>query len=436
MKLGSWFDKRFHVLDSHPASMAKGWRSLLEEESEHQWVAITGFFVFIILGALVIQGTSTLPGVNYSNNGLDAIDGRVLDIVYGDSDTYTALILGDDGGMIFHYDDAGIVNDIGTDYDDVLGMTFMTELHDGSVVVSPSNNTLEVIHVNDENSQLTIIPLVSNEETFDVLDVAEQKSGDSYRWLMVTDEGESTSLRGFGTISSPLTSTQEAFGSATLTAAMVNSGNIHWNMVESLDDGTWIAIGSMTNSFGIDEDSPASPMRHPVIGFISWSEGPTSPMLTSIEELDKGEIHSLIRFDNGSLLAAGTDSAVHISKDRTTTNVDFSSVSATLDDNGVVWMFGSQGSTSIVRMVDGVAEKMPLAQPLPLTVETSDVSNGIVYAHGLNANGEPATYTVDSLASGSIASGRGFLNFMFVTASSIVMGVMIWTAFKRIWHIQ
>ena len=431
MKLGSLFNKRFHVLVSHPASMAKGWRSLLEEESEHQWVAITGFFVFIILGALLIQGTSTLPGVSYSNNGLDAIDGRVLDIVYGDSDTYTALILGDDGGMIFHYDDAGIINDIGTDYEDVLGMTFMTELHDGSVVVSPSNNTLEVLHVNDENAQRTIIPLTSNQETFDVLDVAEQRSGDSYRWLLVTDEGDTNSLRGFGSIASPLSLTQSAFGNATLTAAMVNSGNINWNMVESLDDGTWIAIGSMTNSFGIDEDSPASPTKHPVIGFITWSEGPTSPMLTSIEELDKGEIHSLIRLDNGSLLAAGTDSAVHISKDRTTTTVDFSSVSATLDDNGVVWMFGSQGSTSVVRMADGVAEKMPLAQPLPLTVETSDVSDGIVYAHGLNANGEPATYTIDSLASGSIESGRGFLNFMFVIATSVVMGVMIWTAFKR-----
>ena len=411
--------------------MAKGWRSLLEEESEHQWVAITGFFVFIILGALLIQGTSTLPGVSYSNNGLDAIDGRVLDIVYGDSDTYTALILGDDGGMIFHYDDAGIINDIGTDYEDVLGMTFMTELHDGSVVVSPSNNTLEVLHVNDENAQRTIIPLASNQERFDVLDVAEQRSGDSYRWLLVTDEGDTNSLRGFGSIASPLSLTQSAFGNATLTAAMVNSGNINWNMVESLDDGTWIAIGSMTNSFGIDEDSPASPTKHPVIGFISWSEGPTSPMLTSIEELDKGEIHSLIRLDNGSLLAAGTDSAVHISKDRTTTTVDFSSVSATLDDNGVVWMFGSQGSTSVVRMTDGVAEKMPLAQSLPLTVETSDVADGIVYAHGLNANGEPATYTIDSLASGSIESGRGFLNFMSVIATSVVMGVMIWTAFKR-----
>ena len=412
--------------------MAKGWRGLLEEESEHQWLAITGFFVFIIIGALAIQGTSSLPGVEYRSNGLDAVDGRVLDIIYGDSGTYTALILGDEGGIILHQDDAGILNDIGANYDDVLGMTFMTELHDGSIVVSPSNNTLEIIHVNAEVSQRTILPLNSNQEVFDVVDVAEQPNGDSYRWLMVTDEGDSTSLRGFGSVGSELLPAQDAFGNATLTAAMVNSGNIAWNMVEALDDGTWIAIGLTTNAFGADEDSPAAPMKHPVIGFISWSAGPTSPMLTSIEELDKGEIHSLVRLDNGTLLAAGTDSAVHIAKDRTTTTVDFSSVSATLDENGAVWLFGSAGSTSVVRMVDGVAEKMPLAQPLLLTIETSDVSNDVVYAYGINANGDAATYSIDTLAIGSIESGRGFLNFLFVTASTVVIGVMLWTASKRI----
>ena len=411
--------------------MAKGWRGLLEEESEHQWIAIAGFFVFIILGALAIQGTSSLPGVEYRSNGLDAVDGRVLDIVYGDSGAYTAMILGDEGGLMLHHDDAGILNDIGSNYDDILGMTFMTELHDGSIVVSPSNNTLEIIHVNAEISQRTILPLNSNQENFDVLDVAEQRNGDSYRWLMVTDEENSTSLRGFGSVGSSLLPAQDAFGGATLTAAMVNSGNIAWNMVEALDDGTWIAIGSTTNAFGADEDSPAAPMKHPVIGFISWSAGPTSPMLTSIEELDKGEIHSLVRLDNGTLLAAGTDSAVHIAKDRTTTTVDFSSVSATLDENGAVWLFGSAGSTSVVRMVDGVAEKMPLAQPLLLTIETSDVSNDVVYAYGTNANGDAATYSIDTLAIGSIESGRGFLNFLFVTASTIVIGVMLWTASKR-----
>ena len=425
------------MLVSHPVIMAKGWRGLLEEESEHQWVAITGFFVFIVVGAIVIQGTSTLPGVYYESNGLeitidggDKINGRVLDITYDDSGAYTALILGANGGMLVQHDDSGTEN-IGANYDDVLGMTFMTELHDGSIVLSPSNNTLEVIHADAENSPNTIIPLLSNQEVFDVLDIAEQHSGDSHRWLMVTDEENSSSLRGLGPVGSPLLPAQDAFGDATLTNAMVNSGDITWNMVESLDDGTWIVIGSMGKSFGNDEDSPASPTKHPVIGFVSWEKGPTSPMLTSIEELDKGEIHSLIRLDNGSLIAAGTDSAIHIAKDRTTTKIDFASVSATLDDKGAVWMFGSQGSTSVVRMIDGVAEKMPLGQPLPLTVETSDVSNDVVYAYGMNANGEPATYSIDTLASGSIESGRGFLNFLFVTASCIVMGVMIWTAFKR-----
>ena len=214
---------------------------------------------------------------------------------------------------------------------------------------------------------------------------------------------------------------------------MADTGSgISWDMVENLDDGTWIAIGSMTNAFGTDESSPAAPTTHPVIGFISWSAGPSAPMLTSIEELDKGHIHSLIRLDNGTILAAGTDSAVHIAKDRTTTNVDVSSVSAVLDEKGAVWLFGSQGSTSLIRMTDGVPEKMPLARPLPLTIETIGISNDVIYAHGIDSQGEPSTYSVDTLAIGSIESGRGFLNFVFVTAASIVMGVMLWTAVKRL----
>ena len=74
---------------------------------------------------------------------------------------------------------------------------------------------------------------------------------------------------------------------------------------------------------------------------------------------------------------------------------------------------------------------MPLARPLPLTVEVSGVSDDVIYAHGNNQNGETGTYSIDTLAIGSIESGRGFLNFLFFTASSIVMGVMVWTAFSR-----
>ena len=51
--------------------MAKGWRGYLEEESEFQWIAMAGFFIFILLGAIAIQGTSNLPGVEVgANNAL------------------------------------------------------------------------------------------------------------------------------------------------------------------------------------------------------------------------------------------------------------------------------------------------------------------------------------------------------------------------------
>ncbi|MEC7167509.1 MAG: hypothetical protein VXW14_00815 [Candidatus Thermoplasmatota archaeon] len=43
--------------------MASGWRKLLEEESEHQWLAIGLFFVFIIIGGFLIGGTSSLEGM-------------------------------------------------------------------------------------------------------------------------------------------------------------------------------------------------------------------------------------------------------------------------------------------------------------------------------------------------------------------------------------
>lgn len=419
------------MLLSYPSTMAKGWRGLLEEESEHQWLAMGGFFVFIIIGALLIQGTSTLPGVDYRTNGLDEMDGRVLEIIYGDSDSYTAMVINNGEGKLFHHNNAGEIHDIGGEYPDVLGLSFITELHDGSIAVSPQKNTVDIIHVNAEIEQRTVLSLTDGEEQFDVLDLAEQKSEESYRWLMVTDEVGYSGLRGFGPVGNALLPVDEPMKNANLTVATPAPSNIDWRMVESLGDGQWVAVGSMSSVFG-NEDSPATPTKHPVIGFISWDYGPTAPMLTSIEEIDKGEIHSLIQLDNGTLLAAGTDSALYIAKDRSTISIDVASVSASIDETGKVWMLGSKGSTSVMRFVDGELETMPLSRPIPLNIEVSDVSDDILYAHGVNENGKPVTYSIDTLALGSIESGRGFLNLLFVAISSAVLGVMLWTGSKRL----
>jgi hypothetical protein len=97
-----------------------------------------------------------------------------------------------------------------------------------------------------------------------------------------------------------------------------------------------------------------------------------------------------------------------------------------------VWLLGSKGSTSVIRFADGELETLPLSRPIPLNIEVADVSDDILHAHGVNENGEPVTYSIDTLAIGSIESGRGFLNLMFVAISSVVLGVMLWTGSKRL----
>ena len=92
--------------------------------------------------AILIQGTSSLPGVDYRTEGLSEVDGRVLDIAYGDSDTYTAMVLGDEGPILYHLNEKGDVNDVGAEYPDLLELSFMTQLHDGSVALSPQTTHL------------------------------------------------------------------------------------------------------------------------------------------------------------------------------------------------------------------------------------------------------------------------------------------------------
>ena len=62
-----------------------GWRRLLEEESEHQWLSFAAFTIIVIIGAVLIDWSGDLSGV-HEGSSLE-IDGIVLDSA-GDSILY------------------------------------------------------------------------------------------------------------------------------------------------------------------------------------------------------------------------------------------------------------------------------------------------------------------------------------------------------------
>ena len=72
-----------------------GWRRLLEEESEHQWLSFAAFSIIVIIGAVLIDWSGDLSGVR-DGSSVD-VDGLLLD-----STEDTLLYQTEDGIRIFH----------------------------------------------------------------------------------------------------------------------------------------------------------------------------------------------------------------------------------------------------------------------------------------------------------------------------------------------
>ena len=73
--------------------MAGGWRRLLEEGSEHQWLTLSFFLVFVVIGALAINATEHFVGDRAIEPEGMLKDAFVTEIEYGENTgDYTALV--------------------------------------------------------------------------------------------------------------------------------------------------------------------------------------------------------------------------------------------------------------------------------------------------------------------------------------------------------
>ena len=74
--------------------MAGGWRGLLEEESEHQWLTLCLFAVFVVFGAFAIDATEHFVGDQIVNVEAQHKGGLVTEIEYQEErGAYSALFM-------------------------------------------------------------------------------------------------------------------------------------------------------------------------------------------------------------------------------------------------------------------------------------------------------------------------------------------------------
>tara|TARA_B100001559_G_scaffold67880_1_gene55156 strand:+ start:7032 stop:8315 length:1284 start_codon:yes stop_codon:yes gene_type:complete len=421
--------------------MAKGWRGYLEEESEFQWIAMAGFLAFILLGALAIQGTSNLPGVEVGSSDSSHYGKRILDIEYTGDESFTAKILNDGGIDLFQQNDRTTVTQIMTAEDGLPAddINFITSLENGNTAISPSTNTIQVIHSpqNEAASATTIttFELDRSHGNFTVMDLAESSDDQSTQWMMVTMEGSKTSLRGFGTIGSGSESSSTivaSMSSSILSTPMVNTADAVWQKVIALGNEQWVASGYLSYTSNEAGASPAAPKIIPVLAVIDWEGGLTAPTVSTMHSGEGGLYHSLMILDDGDVFAAGDQGSTLVSTSGSMTHLNVPSVAAVVDCRDRVWLFGDVGSKTIVRYSGENAEELSLSQALTFQIESKGYGNDVIYLHGTDERGEAQTLLIDTSAPGSIESGRGFLNFLFLTVFSITMGVMAWTAGSRL----
>ncbi len=347
-----------------------GWRRLLEEESEHQWLSFAAFTIIVIIGAVLIDWSSDLSGVR-DGSSVD-IDGVLLD-----STDDTILYQTEDGIRISHNE---MVN----------SAQYATCLEKyGDITLACLGTEGKIAYIGDGGPDCDIEWC-----EFSIGDniTATQVSGNGLALLMIVQDGTSDSLAAmwFGE-SNP----QPVVGDY--------EGTMHLDVITTTDVG-WLVGGSWQAPPNWLGSNPTSPPMFELVISVTW-DGVAAPAIEVIHMGDEGVIHGIFPTDNG-YLATGTSDTISII-DKKTTSLGISSYEAVGDKNGNVWLFGGIGSETVAIVSDDEVsvEKLPVPLEIIPTYAFCD-DEGMISIHGSDSSDNPSAISIDSNARTSFTSLR------------------------------
>lgn len=410
---------RFTKQSLHHASalahfMAGRWRKLLEEESEHQWLAIGVFFLFVLTGAYAIGATEHFvgAGITKMSDHLPEAEGSlVLDVAYHqDSNAYTALVHAPGAGYHLFTEDVSEkrTTPIFSPQTDDRGseVQFLKRMPNGEILFSTDNNQLTGIK---DNLLITYEYPTENGE-FGIHDVAEKTNDDTTQRLLLTHEGAATSFRGISGMMP--------------TSPMSMTSGVQWQHLEPHTEDLWLALGIHISTAGADGSSPATPQSRPALGWIAWDGSNSTPVLQEVRMSNSGIFHSIAHAGD-TIVVGGTEESLILQQDGEVSTIDVGCTAAIADDEGRVWFIGDIGAPTIATYEEGELETHVLSRPLPVDMSNVGFNDQHILVHGTDADGAPILWTIDVQADGSIESGRGFLNLLFLLAGGVLLGMMI-----------
>ena len=367
-----------------------GWRRLLEEESEHQWLSFAAFSIIVILGSILIDWSSDLSGVQEGSSL--GVSGLVMD------STEDSVLYQSEDGIVINYKGQENLAQYATCLEEYEDLTFACLGTEGMVAYIGDGGP----ECDTEWCQFSIGDNLT----------ASQISGNGLALLLIVQDGTSDSLAAMWYGDSDPQPLVSEFDETMYLETIIPTEE-GW-----LIGGSWQAPPNWLGS------NPASPPKYELIIEATW-DGMAAPAIEVVHIGGEGSIHGLFEIKDG-YLATGTSDSYRISETGVE-GIGISSQVATNDNNGNVWLFGDIGSKTVA-IVSGdeiTLEKLP--EPLNITpaYATCD-EDGMISVHGSDYSDEVSAFSIDSNARSSITSLRGILDLGFILVSLLILSIMGW----------
>ena len=408
--------------------MASGWRKLLEEESEHQWLAIGLFFVFIVIGGFLIGGTSSLEGMVLGTDTSDELafeQGEFLiDVEYHHqaswSQSHSGILKTVDGLKMYQQMGADDVDDILPENDPKIeNVTMFSADAEGIVTFSTSLNTLST-YVDGMVFDQILSDTYDSE--FGIHGIAADSTSLLNNRLLITSEDGGSGLRGLN-------------GQGLVTTSAPLQDFVVWDKVVYLKDSTFLVAGTFAIQTSPSQ-SPASPTPQIVMAHVYWDGDSTAPQIVRQMMGNGSEIHSMHTTKNGGAVASTNEEFYIISKDSVQVLRYASTTMMYESEHDRAWLFGERESESTLRIdvQTGQTSTKKLGYPLPLSPTSGVIAGDSMYIHGFDSQGQAQRMSLDLTLEGSLTSGRGFLNFAFILVGVIMIATQGYLMVEKAMH--
>ena len=398
-------------------------RGILKQEHDLQWVALTCFVVFAIVGAFAINESMYMPG--WKSYSLNESDGQLLDLEWDST--------GENGLGIYVIEGDYIIKELPSGNEiSIVGEPTCIDYSEGKWLIGTENGGIFEWGPNDSTISDSGISWKNNMSPEFIVDITSSDGGDS-GYIITQPITGSPVLRSF-------------FLNEISLASTGLDENIKLKAIEITPGGNAIAIGTLNSHLGYNPTLGSTGEVVVETWVEAWGNSSMGiPKVQILHSATGASLHSLMILNEewGSdkvAIAAGASSTLVIHSDHTVSEVSAGSAAAAIDNTGAIWLAaqGGKGQVSILEPGEESVSTFKLTTQQSIISEKGVTAGDSIEFYGTDSSGNEQKAVVNTNSRNTPLTSISVLGeITFVFVSLIIFCVMGWNFYenweRRVW---